>query len=218
MGIFQTHAIIGLGNPGEKYRYTRHNVGFRILEELMAQSSHEDLGPSKRNWFQRIFRRDPSVGRTQVGWESFSGGEVSRRLMGGREILLFRPNRFMNRSGEAVASFLQETKLDLSEILIIVDDIDLPLGHLRLKASGGPGTHNGLRNVCKILGKNFPRLRFGIRGAGSWDRLADYVLSDFGEDEESFLSRRIQEACRILKVEIEEGLEAAMNIANRKMT
>jgi len=217
MGVVKTQAVIGLGNPGIQYRHTRHNIGFRILEELMAQSSHEDLGPSKRNWFQRIFRRDSSVGRTQVGWESFSGGEVSRRLLGGRKILLFRPDRFMNRSGEAVASFLQETKLDLPETLVIVDDIDLPFGHLRLKASGGPGTHNGLRNICQVLGSDFPRLRFGIRGTGSWESLADYVLSDFSAEEEALLRLRFVEVRRIIALVLEEGLEAAMNIANRKM-
>jgi len=214
----QIQAVIGLGNPGEKYHRTRHNIGFRVLETLAGQSGRPFSSPYPPGWFSRVFRLRRKAAPSTSQWNPIGGGAGCRIEIGGRRIILFRPDQYMNRSGEAIETFLEETGSSLSRSLIVVDDIDLPLGRLRLKASGGPGSHNGLRNICKVLGSSFPRLRFGIRGEESWEDLADYVLSNFSPEEESRLEERIVEACRMIRLAITEGLEGAMNIANRKKT
>ncbi len=205
-------AVIGLGNPGEKYRSTRHNVGYRVVEALSLGCEPTNSPPPRMSRLRRFF------GRTSPDGLQLQPGKACTRLIGGREISLFLPDRFMNRSGESIAVFLKESGLNPHEILVVVDDIDLPLGRIRLKPSGGPGTHNGLRNICEVLGTNFPRLRLGIHRDQVREKLADYVLSNFSPEEEMLLEEIIARSREIITLAIRDGLSTAMNLANRKVT
>jgi PTH1 family peptidyl-tRNA hydrolase len=121
----------------------------------------------------------------------------------------------MNRSGEAVEWLLAQLGMSVTSMLVVVDDVDLPLGALRLRRSGGPGTHNGLRNVCERIGSDFLRLRLGVRGSDPWDDLAEYVLSPFEVDEESKLAPMIGHAADAVEAVMQDGVELAMNRFNR---
>jgi PTH1 family peptidyl-tRNA hydrolase len=150
-------AVVGLGNPGPEYAATRHNVGFRVVEELARRMR-------------------------AATWKHEYRSLVTRRPRGAA-LLLARPQTFMNLSGEAFTALCRGEALLPSQVLVVVDDVELPLGQLRLRASGGPGSHNGLRSIAEHVGEGFPRLRLGIRGAQPWQDLADYVLAVFDADE-----------------------------------
>jgi PTH1 family peptidyl-tRNA hydrolase len=121
----------------------------------------------------------------------------------------------MNRSGTALLLLTAAHALTPSEVLVIVDDIDLPLGRLRLRPSGGPGSHNGLRDIVDAIGTAFPRLRLGIRGTEPWDDLAEYVTSDLEPDELSLLDRALDRACDAVDHVLTHGISSAMNEFNR---
>ena len=213
--------VAGLGNPGGSYTRTRHNIGFLIVEALARNEAGAPSGKQavpRWSLFRRLFFKG-KTGNThtaEASWRPVPGGSGTQVRMDDREILLFRPGAYMNRSGEALMDFLASTGREISEVLVVVDDIDLPFGRLRLKASGGPGTHNGLKNICDIFGPSFPRLRFGIRGKERPEDLADYVLSDFAPEEAAELEDRISDACRIVHLAVREGMATAMNTANRR--
>jgi len=182
--------VLGLGNPGEAYASTRHNVGFDVLAEVVQR-------------------------RGRGEWLSRPGCEVAV-ITPGRMVVLARPLMFMNRSGGAAAALLSDFELDPQNMLVVVDDIDLPLGTLRLRARGGPGTHNGLRDLCEALGPDFPRLRVGIRGAVVDDDLADYVLGRFAPDESARAAEAIDRAADAVERVLQIGVEQAMNTTNRR--
>lgn len=157
--------IIGLGNPGEQYSNTRHNVGFRAADKLA-----EEIGTDKWQPKQK-FLADCCEGRIVTV-----------------PILLVKPTTFMNNSGNAVRKLIDFFKIDpANQLLVICDDVDLPLGEIRLKNEGGAGSHNGLKSIVMQIGENFPRLKIGIRGEGMPDGsfqqagmdLSNYVLSGF---------------------------------------
>lgn len=179
--------VVGLGNPGPRYASTRHNVGFRVVEEL-AEQRRVVLEPAP--WGLRGQRRDG--------------------------VWLAQPGLFMNRSGEATSALLAELGFEADRMLVVVDDVDLPLGALRLRPSGGPGTHNGLRDLVDQLGPGFPRLRFGVRGAEPWEDLAAYVLSDFSRAEAELVDATLHLAADAVECVLAEGLAAAMNRFNRR--
>ena len=180
--------VIGLGNPGERYRSSRHNIGFDVVEVFARRYGAE-------HWVDR---------------ETYRGVEVS---VGGRVLLLVQPLTFMNRSGEAVEALMGDG-VRSSEILVVVDDIDLPLGRLRLKRRGGPGTHNGLRSICAAVGEEFPRLRIGVRSGDPEGDLADYVLSPFPEERRQLVARVIERAADTVEAAVVEGITEAMNRFN----
>ncbi|MFO7169807.1 MAG: aminoacyl-tRNA hydrolase [Chloroflexota bacterium] len=183
--------IVGLGNPGEEYARTRHNIGWRAVNEVARRHGLE-----------------------------FSGKRANARLaeghIAGQRVVLARPQTYMNNSGHAVVGLLQWYKLDPQrELLVIYDDTDLPFGVLRLRERGSPGTHNGMRSVTGMLGtQHFPRLRIGIgqRPAG-WD-LARYVLGRFTPAEEEQLPALLTRVADAVDVILRDGLTAAMNRYN----
>jgi PTH1 family peptidyl-tRNA hydrolase len=179
--------VLGLGNPGARYAETRHNVGFRVADGLV----------------QRI---DP--GR----WDRFPLCEL-RMLAGG--LIIAKPLTYMNRSGEALGWLLERFAIEPAAALVVVDDLDLPLGRLRLRMRGGPGTHNGLRDLCRVVGPDYPRLRVGVRGERMADDLAAWVTSPFGEDELDTAERAIVRATDAVEAVLTDGLESAMNEFNR---
>jgi PTH1 family peptidyl-tRNA hydrolase len=181
--------VVGLGNIGRRYDDTRHNVGFRVVDELYRR--HQDS-----EWSSRPLA---DVASTRV---------LPR-------LILAKPRTLMNRSGAAVEWLLEHLALQPSQLLVVVDDVDLPLGSLRLRHAGGPGTHNGLRDVCRCIGSGFARLRLGVRGSDAWDDLAEYVLSPFAPDEEARLIGLIDASADAVEAALKDGVEAAMSRFNR---
>jgi PTH1 family peptidyl-tRNA hydrolase len=179
--------IAGLGNPGPEYAATRHNVGFMVVDQLAAR-------------FGSTWERSPQ-------WKALSAkcGEV----------LLVKPMAYMNRSGEPLLMITQFYKIEPREILVVLDDLALPLGRLRLRANGGPGGHNGLESIIMQLGtEDIPRLRIGI-GAAPHEGAVDYVLSPFFEEERPLVRSTIDRAVDAVKWAIDNGLVSAMNTFNK---
>lgn len=183
--------IVGLGNPGDQYRNTRHNVGFMVLEEV-ARRMGATFQPEKR-WNCQLARSGPT-------W-------------------LLKPQTFMNLSGDAVAAVSHFYKLPPQETLVVYDDVDLPLGSLRLRPAGSAGGHNGMRSLIGRLGTDaFPRLKLGIADASgrpAGHQLSSHVLGTFAEDERPALADMIQRAADAVQQCLRSGLEATMNAFNR---
>ena len=182
--------IVGLGNPGLQYRYTRHNAGFMVAQAL-AEKLEFNL---KRIKF-----------RCQI-----SDGKLD-----GIPLIIAKPLTYMNDSGSAVSSLLRYFKVPLERLLVIHDDLDLPLGMLRLRPGGGSAGQRGMQSITDKLGTNaFPRLRFGIgRPPGRMDP-ADYVLEKFSASEQELLKMTLDQAAAAAMTFIREGLEKAMNQYN----
>ena len=186
-------AIVGLGNPGEKYAHTRHNAGFDVIDIL---SQKLDI-PVKKLKCQ---------------------GMIGEGVAGGQKIALIKPQTFMNLSGLTVSEALNWYKLKPEEMLLIVDDIDLPVGQVRIRAKGGPGTHNGLRHIVQCTGSgDFPRVRVGMGAPPpQWD-LADWVLGKFPDAE----ARKIAFDAYMLAADAalcwaEHGIDLTMNRYNKR--
>jgi len=182
--------VSGLGNPGDRYRLTRHNVGYRVVD-LLAD------------------RWEVSKGRVRDGAATI---EVARDEPVG-QVLLVKPLRFMNRSGAPLRAAVRNANADpKSDLLVVADDVDLPLGKIRLRRGGSAGGHNGLRDIIEALGTDqFARLRVGIGRNGE---TVDHVLSTFGRDEEGLADEAIATAADAVERWLAEGTEAAMNAFN----
>jgi PTH1 family peptidyl-tRNA hydrolase len=183
--------VVGLGNPGEEYAKTRHNLGFQVVNLLAQRHGLE--------WSDKRAKARLAVGP-----------------IGGQRVVLAKPFTYMNDSGQAVVGLRQWYKLDLaSELLVIYDELDLPFGALRLRMRGSAGTHNGMRSIVRLLGtEEFPRLRIGI-GAGPPGRdAARYVLSRFTPEEEQALPGILERAADAVELIAREGFVAAMNRVN----
>ncbi len=183
--------IVGLGNPGARYQRNRHNIGYQIVDELAR--AHQ-LSFSKRK-----FKASLAEGR-----------------IAGQRVLLVKPETYMNLSGEAVQPLVAYFKLELSHLLVVYDDMDLPLGKIRLRPAGGAGGHNGMKSLIQRLGSNtFARLRVGIdRPPGRMDPAA-YVLQNFSAAEEEVMVQVRDQACRAIETWLSKGLDAAMNEFNQ---
>ncbi|RMD78592.1 MAG: aminoacyl-tRNA hydrolase [Lentisphaerae bacterium] len=190
----EIRAIIGLGNPGPEYEQTRHNIGFMILDELYrrkARSISEKAGEHRHNSF------------------------IWRWRVRNRDVWLQKPLTYMNLSGTAVSGLCKRNGLTPEELLVIVDDVALPLGRLRLRAGGSDGGHNGLKDIAEKLGTiNFPRLRVGVGRPGEQEILRDYVLSPFREEERDLVQRVIDYAVESIVTACYRGLPFAMNQVN----
>ena len=184
------HLVVGLGNPGRAYASSRHNVGFRVVDEL-ARRHHG------ARWRRRCRSR------------------VTRAAIE-PPVLLAKPLTYMNRSGQAVVRLLERLEIDPPRMLVVVDDVDLPLTALRLRRSGGPGTHNGLRDICSMVGEDFPRLRVGVRGDAPWEDLADYVTSPFSAAEEELIEQVVGRAADAVETVLVHDLDRAMSEFNRR--
>ncbi len=181
--------VVGLGNPGTKYQGTRHNVGFEVIDRLAQGGSR----PS----FSRKF--DGLVAETEIDY---------------RRVLLLKPETFMNLSGRSVAQALRFYKLRPSDLLVICDDLSLPLGKLRLRSGGSDGGQKGLRDITAHLGtEQFPRLRIGIGERGEIDA-ADFVLSRFRSVERAAIDDALILATQAVAVWVTQGTDAAMNRFN----
>ena len=183
-------AIFGLGNPGTQYHGTRHNVGFDVIDEL-AKRWRVDLKSSSRRKARLAAVKD-------------------------REVLLAQPQTFMNLSGVSVGGIMAFYKLRPADVLVVVDEVQLPLGKLRLRQSGSAGGHNGLKSVIEMVGPDVPRLRIGVgRGNEQWD-LSDHVLAKFAADEWPIVERAVHRAADAVETFVSEGVFAAMNLYNAR--
>jgi PTH1 family peptidyl-tRNA hydrolase len=183
--------VVGLGNPGREYAGTRHNIGFAVLDRLAVK-------------WKCSFKN-----------KSRFAAEVAEH----EELWLVKPQTYMNRSGAAVVALLRWRKLTLGELLVVVDDADLPLGRMKVLASGGSGGHNGLRSIIEALGgeEGFARVRVGIgRSAPLGVDISDHVLGKFASAERTAAEEAIKRAVDAVERCAEQGLAAAMNQFNRK--
>lgn len=185
--------VVGLGNPGKAYERTRHNIGFEAVEQFARKHKLE---------FKKQLKFKGSLAEGKVG---------------GASLLVLEPLTFMNNSGEAVAEIVRYLQVDLSRILIVADDVDLPLGQLRVKINSGPGTHNGLKSVELHLQTNrYARLRIGVGDREEGD-LSDHVLGRFSEEEEKLLPGVLERAVQTIEIWLEKGITSAMDFANVRL-
>jgi peptidyl-tRNA hydrolase, PTH1 family len=184
--------IVGLGNPGAKYAQTRHNVGFDLLDSL---AKRWQVGFSDRKQFQAIYG------------EGFSSNNAKIRLL--------KPQTFMNLSGQSVRATIDWFKLAPESVLVVYDDLDLPLGKIRLRLSGSAGGHNGMKSIISHLGtQNFPRVRIGIgKSSGEKDTIS-HVLGKFSAAEMPIVSEVIELVNDSIDMSLKQGVEKAMSLYN----
>lgn len=182
--------IIGLGNPGNKYAGTRHNVGFELIDRLAASQSIK-MGPGK--------------GPFHIGTGRYNGEKIA----------LVKPTTYMNRSGDAVQQVLHWYKLPPDQCLICYDDLDIDIGSIRLRSKGSAGGHNGIKDIIQKLGTDtFPRLRIGIGNEFPKGQQINYVLSGFTPEERKSVDKALKQAEEAVYTYIREGIETTMNSFN----
>lgn len=185
------YLIVGLGNIGDEYRGTRHNIGFMVADAL--------------------------VGAADATFATERYGDVARMRVKNRQLVVLKPSTYMNLSGNAVRYWKEKEGVDIDHILIVVDDIALPFGAIRMKARGSDAGHNGLKNIAAMLGTDaYPRLRFGIGGDFPRGCQVDYVLGKFPPEQMAELPARIDVACDAIRTFCLEGLGSAMCKFNNK--
>ncbi len=184
--------VVGLGNPGEGYAGTRHNVGFQVASRLAKRARAEFA--------------------TKAADSRIAEGSID-----GVRVAIARPQTFMNDSGRAVRKLLDRYRVQPSDLLVVFDDVDLPLGKMRLREKGGSGTHNGMRSIVAAIGEDFPRLRVGVAPADPLREIADlvqYVLDPFEADERAAAETSLTRAAEAAEVALRDGIQPAMTKFN----
>lgn len=185
------HLIVGLGNIGDEYQNTRHNIGFMILDAFAEASN--------------------------ISFTTQRYGDVGTGRVKNQQVVLLKPSTYMNLSGNAVRYWKEKENIEIDNILVLVDDIALPFGAIRIKPSGSDAGHNGLKNIAQMLGTaNYPRLRFGIGNDFPRGCQIDYVLGHFSLDERKMLPTRIDKAVEAVRDCVLSGLQDAMCRYNNK--
>lgn len=185
------YLIVGLGNVGDEYQNTRHNIGFKILDAFAEASN--------------------------ISFKTERYGDIARTRVKNKQLVLLKPSTYMNLSGNAVRYWKEKENIAIDHILVLVDDIALPFGSIRLKGRGSDAGHNGLKNIAQMLGTDaYPRLRFGIGNDFPRGCQVDYVLGNFTLDERQRLTSRIDVAIDAMKTYCLSGLNIAMNTYNNK--
>lgn len=183
------YLICGLGNPGNEYSGTRHNTGFMILDAFAKASN--------------------------ICFEDKRYGFVAQTSLKGRKVILLKPTTFMNLSGNAVRYWLNDQRIDQERLLVISDDVALPLGDFRLKASGSNGGHNGLGHIIQLIGENYARLRVGVGNDYPKGGQVDWVLGRYSDDEMKQLQPTFDTAVDIIKSFVLQGITPTMNQFNK---
>jgi PTH1 family peptidyl-tRNA hydrolase len=187
--------IVGLGNPGAQYRATRHNAGFMVLDLL---AKRHPLGEVRSKFHAAVLEGS----------------------LGNHRVMLMQPQTFMNRSGLAVGEAVRFYKLELADVMVVVDDIALPTGAIRLRPGGGAGGHNGLSDITRALGSDqYPRLRVGVDAPVIAQRRvnqSDYVLSPFTDEQKPARDKSLRDAAEAVECWVESGLDAAMTRYNTR--
>ena len=185
------YLIVGLGNIGDEYLETRHNVGFKVLDALVKDTLED--------------------------FETDKLGDVARVKFKGRKLVLLKHSTYMKLSGKAVNYWLQKEKIHPSKLLVIVDDIALPFGSLRMRDKGSDGGHNGLKSIDETLGGNrYSRLRFGVGNEFSRGKQVEYVLGEWSAEQQDLLKERLDQACKMLQSFSVIGTEKTMSAFNNK--
>ena len=182
--------VVGLGNPGDGYVNTRHNVGFAVANRLAKRA------------------------RAEFGIKA-ADSRIAEGSLGDIRIAIARPQTFMNDSGRALTKLLDRYRLDPKDVIVVFDEVDLPLGTIRIRQSGGSGTHNGMRSIVGAIGEGFPRIRVGVAPAQLREvaDLAEYVLSPFDQDEKATAEKAMDRAAEAAEVAVRD-LGRAMNQFN----
>ena len=181
--------VVGLGNIGDEYANTRHNIGFKILDETAKAEG--------------------------LTFETQKLGDVTTLKVKGRSILLLKPSTYMNRSGKAIKYWMEKEKIPLENLLVITDDINLPFGTIRVKTKGSDGGHNGLKDTQTSLETtNYNRFRFGVGADFGQGKQVDYVLGEWNEDEQKALPERFTKATELIKSFVLSGINRTMNQYN----
>ena len=183
------YLIVGLGNPGDEYALTRHNTGYMILDAFAKASN--------------------------IVFEDRRYGYVAETSLKGRKVFLLKPTTFMNLSGNAVRYWLNKENIDQKRLLVISDDVALPLGAFRLKAGGSNGGHNGLGHIQQLIGQDYARLRMGIGNDFPRGGQIDWVLGQYSEDDLKVLQPRFELVCDVIKSFVLAGIDITMNQYNK---
>jgi peptidyl-tRNA hydrolase, PTH1 family len=184
--------VVGLGNPGEGYAGTRHNVGFQVASRLAKRARAEFAVKA-------------------------ADSRIAEGSIDGVRVAIARPQTFMNDSGRAVRKLLDRYRIQPSELLVVFDEVDLPLGKIRLREKGGSGTHNGMRSIVAAIGEDFPRLRVGVGPADPLREIGDlvqFVLEPFEADERATAETSLTRAAEAVEVALREGIQPAMTKFN----
>ena len=185
------YLIVGLGNIGDEYRDTRHNIGFKMLDAFAEASN--------------------------IAFEDKRYGFVAHCRVKNAEIVLLKPSTYMNLSGNAVRYWLQQEKIPVENMLVLVDDLNLPFGSIRMRKQGSNGGHNGLGHIQQVLGtQNYARLRFGIGNEFTKGRQVNFVLGQWTDEEEKILPERLKIVCEIIPSFCWQGMDRTMNLFNGK--
>lgn len=185
------YLIVGIGNIGADYEHTRHNVGFEIVDYLAAQQ--------------------------EATWKAETHGDIAEFKYKGRTFVLLKPNTYVNLSGKAVRYWMQKKKIEKSNLLVVIDDLNLPFGKQRLRGKGSDGGHNGLKNIDTLTGgNNYARLRFGIGDDYQKGRQINFVLGKWSTEEDEQLPELIEYAAETIKSFGTIGLAHTMSSRNRK--
>lgn len=183
--------IVGLGNIGPKYANTRHNIGFKILDYYAELNN--------------------------IPWETAKLGDIATHRVKGRTLVLLKPSTFMNLSGKAVRYWLEKEKIPIENLLVITDDLNLAFGTIRVKTKGSDGGHNGLKDIQHVLQTTkYNRFRFGIGNAFEKRRQVDYVLSEWGLEEQDQLPERLKTSSKVIESFVLAGMNITMNTYNGK--
>ena len=184
------YLICGLGNPGSQYQATRHNAGYMVLDALAEASN--------------------------IVFEDKRYGFVAEMTLRGRRVVLLKPTTYMNLSGNAVRYWLNKENIDQSRLLVVSDDVALPLGDFRLKARGSNGGHNGLGHIQQLIGQDYARLRMGIGNDFPQGGQIDWVLGKFSDEEMLILRPVVETAVQVVKSFVLAGIDVTMNLYNNK--
>ncbi len=184
------YLIVGLGNPGDEYAQTRHNTGYMVLDAFAKASN--------------------------IVFEDKRYGFVAETSLKGRKVVLLKPTTYMNLSGNAVRYWLNKENIDQHRLLVVSDDVALPIGQFRLKANGSNGGHNGLGHIQQLIGQDYPRLRMGIGNDYPQGGQIDYVLGRFTSEEQDVLQLSIDRAVEIIKSFVLAGIDITMNQFNKR--
>ena len=189
--LMKKFLIVGLGNIGSKYENTRHNIGFKILDEVVVEH--------------------------KTTFETGKLGDIATFRFKGKKFVLLKPSTFMNLSGKAVTYWMQKVKIPLENVLIVTDDVNIDFGTIRVKAEGSAGGHNGLKNIQEKLDtQQYARFRFGVGGNYPKGRQIDFVLGEWNREETSQLIERLPTATKVITSFGTDGLANTMNAFNGK--
>lgn len=183
------YLIVGLGNPGAEYAHTRHNIGFDVLDYWVEQQN-------------AVFED------SRYGW-------IAKFKIRGRQVICLKPATYMNLSGNAVRYWLNQEKIELTQLLVITDDLNLAKGVLRMRGKGSHGGHNGLRHINEVLmNEQYARLRFGVGDEFEKGKQVNYVLGKWSDEDKSLINESTKKAAEAAQIFVTEGINKAMNLYN----